>query len=139
MLAISAIALATSSAAPPPKPITRIGAVRRDTRRRRPSTWLAHRIAADLRKDGDVEAGQLGEEAARSTGSAAMPRSVTTSGRSTPCRLQMIGDELARAGAEVDRGRKGEALNGMRSCNAMAMIVRVFGAVRDRASARTIR
>ena len=62
----------------------------------------AHRIAEDVREHRDVEAGQVGEQCAeqRQRGDAAIgdqQRARDSLG------LQVIGDELARAGAEMDR------------------------------------
>ena len=70
----------------------------------------AHRIAEDVREHGDVEAGQVGEQGAeqRQRGYAAIgdqQRARDALG------LQVVGDELACAGAEVDGGGEAEAFD----------------------------
>ena len=99
-MAISAIAFATSSAAPPPRPIT--ASARCVLYMETPAfTWLLHRVAPDLGVDRRVEAGQHRAEfrEQRQRRDAAIGDDQRTQ---DPLRLQVVGDEPARAGAEVD-------------------------------------
>ena len=96
--------LATSSAAPPPMPMTQSAPCALYAAA--PSiTWLRGRVAEHAAVDRRREAGGRRGSAVNSasSGSAARPLSVTISGRFRPCSLQVRADELARAGAEVDR------------------------------------
>ena len=105
--AISAMAFATSSAAPPPRPIDRVGPMRLVRLGARPSPACARdcpRCPERRRRRGRAAR----RRSCGSSGSAAMPRSVTRSGRVDALPGQVLGDELAGAGAEVNRRRKCE-------------------------------
>ncbi len=70
----------------------------------------AHRVAEDLREHADGETGQVGDQRGeqRQRGDAAIGDQQRAR---DALRLQVVGDELARAGAEMDGGREAEAFD----------------------------
>ncbi len=68
-----------------------------------------HRIAGDIGKDGDIEAAQIGEQV-RQQRQRRDPAIGHQQRSFDALTLEVIGDELARAGPEMDGRRKTEAL-----------------------------
>ena len=87
----------------------RVGAVRL-VRLRAMIDLALHRVAPDLGVDGDVKTGQSGDE----LGEQRQRRDAAIGDDERPAhalRLQVIGDEAAGAGTEMDRRRKAEAMD----------------------------